>query len=207
MAAESPSVKRYVVRLSAEERQQLEAMICKGKSPAQRLLKARILLSVGIALQLLLNLKRKPLHAAPHVRMTRRDPNPASQGYRDHDRRAFKVAEISADVAPAQIRTRASFTSTTITPGSGKGAAVVRGAAATASSIRTGAKPETAADFSASRRQRYTRLVQTSARRATSATTAPGSAISAKIRVRSSSLQRRRRSFPVINVIRLMLCS
>jgi hypothetical protein len=35
MAAKAPSVKRYVVRLSAEERQQLEAMIRKGKSPAQ----------------------------------------------------------------------------------------------------------------------------------------------------------------------------
>jgi hypothetical protein len=35
MAARAPSVKRYVVRLSLEERQQLEAMIRKGKSPAQ----------------------------------------------------------------------------------------------------------------------------------------------------------------------------
>ena len=47
MAAKAPSVKRYVVRLSAEERQQLEAMIRKGKSPAQRLSKARIPLEVG----------------------------------------------------------------------------------------------------------------------------------------------------------------
>jgi hypothetical protein len=43
MAAKPPLVKRYVARLSAEERHQLEAMIRKGKSPAQRLLKARIL--------------------------------------------------------------------------------------------------------------------------------------------------------------------
>ena len=41
MVAKAPSVKRYAVRLSAEEHQQLEAMIRKGKSPAQRLLKAR----------------------------------------------------------------------------------------------------------------------------------------------------------------------
>ena len=40
----APSVKRYVVRLSAEERRELEAIIRKGKSPAARLLKARILL-------------------------------------------------------------------------------------------------------------------------------------------------------------------
>ena len=49
MAAKAPSVKRYVVRLSAEERQQLEAMIRKGKSPAQRLLKARILLKSDVS--------------------------------------------------------------------------------------------------------------------------------------------------------------
>jgi hypothetical protein len=30
-------VKRYVVRLSGEEREQLEALLRKGKSPAQRL--------------------------------------------------------------------------------------------------------------------------------------------------------------------------
>ena len=33
MAAKTRWVKRYVVRLSAEERQHLEAMIRKGKSP------------------------------------------------------------------------------------------------------------------------------------------------------------------------------
>jgi hypothetical protein len=49
MAAKAPSVKRYVVRLSAEERQQLETLIRKGKSPAQRLLKARILLKADVS--------------------------------------------------------------------------------------------------------------------------------------------------------------
>jgi hypothetical protein len=49
MAARVPSVKRYVVRLDAEERQQLEAMIRKGKSPAQRILKARILLKSDVS--------------------------------------------------------------------------------------------------------------------------------------------------------------
>ena len=38
------SKKRYVVELSADERKQLEALICKGKSPAKKQLKARILL-------------------------------------------------------------------------------------------------------------------------------------------------------------------
>ena len=49
MAAKEISVKRYVVRLSAEEREQLEALIRKGKSPAQRLLKARILLKADVS--------------------------------------------------------------------------------------------------------------------------------------------------------------
>jgi hypothetical protein len=35
MAARAPSVKRYVVRLSADERRRLEAMIHKGKSSAR----------------------------------------------------------------------------------------------------------------------------------------------------------------------------
>src|ERR1700745_2940032 len=49
MAAKENSVKRYVVRLSADEREQLEALIRKGKSPAQRLLKARILLKADVS--------------------------------------------------------------------------------------------------------------------------------------------------------------
>src|SRR5215471_16169218 len=49
MATRSPSVKRYVVRLSAEERGGLEAIICKGKSSAARLLKARILLKADVS--------------------------------------------------------------------------------------------------------------------------------------------------------------
>src|SRR5450756_2523581 len=49
MAAKEISVKKYVVRLSGEEREQLEALIRKGKSAAQRLLKARILLKADIS--------------------------------------------------------------------------------------------------------------------------------------------------------------
>jgi hypothetical protein len=43
MAAREISVKKYVVRLSGEERERLETLIRKGKSPARRPLKARIL--------------------------------------------------------------------------------------------------------------------------------------------------------------------
>lgn len=44
MAAKEISVKRYVVKLSEGERQRLQELIRKGSGPAQRLLKARILL-------------------------------------------------------------------------------------------------------------------------------------------------------------------
>jgi Homeodomain-like domain len=49
MVAKEISVKKYVVRLSADEREQLEALIRKGRSPAQRLLKARILLKADVS--------------------------------------------------------------------------------------------------------------------------------------------------------------
>ena len=49
MAARSPSVKRYVVRLNAEERRRLEAMLGKGKSAAAQLVKARILLKADVS--------------------------------------------------------------------------------------------------------------------------------------------------------------
>ncbi len=49
MAAKEISVKTYVVRLSGEERQRLETLIRKGKSPARRLLKARILLKADVS--------------------------------------------------------------------------------------------------------------------------------------------------------------
>src|ERR1700746_3254175 len=43
MAGKDIAGKKYVVRLSAEEREQLQALVRKGKAPARRLLKARIL--------------------------------------------------------------------------------------------------------------------------------------------------------------------
>ncbi|HKQ88937.1 MAG TPA: IS630 family transposase [Candidatus Acidoferrales bacterium] len=49
MATKEISVKRYVVRLSADEREQLQALIRKGKSSAKRLLKARILLKADVS--------------------------------------------------------------------------------------------------------------------------------------------------------------
>ena len=44
MAAKEIAVKKYIVKLSEAERSDLQTLINKGKSPAKRLLKARILL-------------------------------------------------------------------------------------------------------------------------------------------------------------------
>ena len=49
MAAKEIIVKKYVVRLSDDEREQLATLIRKGSSPAQRLLKARILLKADVS--------------------------------------------------------------------------------------------------------------------------------------------------------------
>src|SRR6266568_35260 len=49
MAGKEISVKKYVVRLSGEERRQLETLVRKGKGPARRLLKARILLKADVS--------------------------------------------------------------------------------------------------------------------------------------------------------------
>jgi hypothetical protein len=49
VAGREISVKKYVVKLSAEERERLETMICAGKHPAQSLTKARILLKADVS--------------------------------------------------------------------------------------------------------------------------------------------------------------
>jgi hypothetical protein len=47
VAGKEIAVKKYVVRLSAEERAQLDELMSKGKRSAQLLTKARILLNIG----------------------------------------------------------------------------------------------------------------------------------------------------------------
>src|SRR5262249_20749178 len=49
MAAKEISVKKYVVRLSGEERERLGTLILEGKSPSRRVLKARILLKADVS--------------------------------------------------------------------------------------------------------------------------------------------------------------
>ncbi len=49
MAGEAIGVKRYVVRLTGEERAHLEAMLRKGKHGAKTVVKARILLKADVS--------------------------------------------------------------------------------------------------------------------------------------------------------------
>ena len=49
MAGKEIAVKKYVVRLSAEERERLEALVRAGKSPAQLLTRVRILLKADVS--------------------------------------------------------------------------------------------------------------------------------------------------------------
>ena len=49
MSGKDIAVKKYVVPLSAQEREQLQALVRKGKGPARRLLKARILLKADVS--------------------------------------------------------------------------------------------------------------------------------------------------------------
>ena len=49
MAGKEIGVKKYVVRLSSEERERLESLVRAGKSPAQLLTKARILLKADVS--------------------------------------------------------------------------------------------------------------------------------------------------------------
>ena len=49
MSAREVPVKKYVVRLTQDERKQLDEMIRKGKSSAQKLMKARILLKADVS--------------------------------------------------------------------------------------------------------------------------------------------------------------
>jgi hypothetical protein len=49
VAGKEIAVKKYVVRLSGEERERLESLVRTGKSPAQLLTKARILLKADVS--------------------------------------------------------------------------------------------------------------------------------------------------------------
>jgi putative transposase len=95
----TPSVRRWPDKLAPVEPLRIErkpkAVMPKDfRQIASAAPKNLEIASVGITLQLLLDLKRKPLHAAPHVRVARRDPDPASEiRRRTHVVRIFPNAE------------------------------------------------------------------------------------------------------------------
>jgi len=104
-----------------------------------------------VAFEGLLHTERKPLHAAAHVHMTGRDPDPTSHRNGDQDRSAFNIVATNADGAFTPIRIRAPFISTKITPSSGSLASVgIGGCGGFSTTIR--AKPDALAAARASRR-------------------------------------------------------
>ena len=68
-------VKKYVVRLTAEERTQLEEVISKGKRPATMILKARILLKAG-HVRCRRGLERWSHRESPQHQSRHRSPDP-----------------------------------------------------------------------------------------------------------------------------------
>ena len=166
--------------------------------------------AVRVALQLLLNLKRQTLHAATHVGVACRDPDPHPTRHRDHrSPRTLRTRRSASASTSLSTRTRLPEPSSiTINPGfarlpfvAGRDALADSDPADGAvASISTGSKIEPSLvagpAVRASLRQVKSRLCATPCRRATSLTTAPCIRVSSTIRAFSSLLQRRRRSTP-----------
>src|SRR3546814_17222841 len=80
--------------------------------------------SKGIASETLLHLQGQAAHAAPHVRVPRRDPYPNAGGDWDHGLTDRSTADTSPGETPAGIRTHARSNSTVIAaPVTGNGTA------------------------------------------------------------------------------------
>ena len=75
MATREIAVKKYVVKLSAEERERLHALTRNGKHPAQRLMKARILLKAD-ASRGRRSMERQPDRRCAGHQLGDRGPNP-----------------------------------------------------------------------------------------------------------------------------------
>ena len=148
---------------------------------------------VRIALQLLLHLKRQALHAAPHVGVARRDPDPAARRQRDHRRSAFRTRDSAAVSISAHTMIRSPSASTIsiwpVDPGAEYSVVVsgviVTGRIGASSCGAVGSTPNC-------RRQVKSWLVLRSCRRATSAIEAPSSRLSSTIRRFSSRAHDRR---------------
>src|SRR5208283_2819856 len=145
-----------------------------------------------IAPERLLHHQRQGAEALAHIRVPRRQPHPRPARKRNHRKRSGAVsapitfANVDASGAPSIVMR-------TSTPN----AIVIEDRAGGGGEDNGDAGVLSCAPLS-SRRQRYRRLAQTSALRAISVTTAPGSSIAATSRAFSAVLHRRRRSTDVM---------
>src|ERR1035437_6557321 len=97
--------------------------------------------AVGIALETLLNLQGQSLHAASHVGVARRDPDPTARWNRDHRRcRTCSTGARAAASTLVSTMTRRSLP-TTITIRPRARAASIVGAVSAAATTITGTKP------------------------------------------------------------------
>src|ERR1700681_2451824 len=97
--------------------------------------------AMGVALETLLNLQGQPLHAASHVRMAGRDPDPTARRNRDHRRSSTcsTLARAAASTLVSTMTRRSLPTTITIRPLAG--AASIVGAVSAAATTIAGTKP------------------------------------------------------------------
>src|SRR5512132_3769896 len=170
--------------------------------------------------QHLLRPQRKPVEPFAHIRRAQRQVHPHARRNRDHRRSgaAASRASTAGSIRSATRSTRPLPSTISTSPieaalpsvlsgtaGAAGGSSFISRTARTSGATRTGTNPAAAVTAASSppricRRQRYSRLRQTSCRRATSAT--PRSAASPTSRTFSSLDQDRRRPTPVMISIR-----
>ncbi|KAF2174632.1 hypothetical protein K469DRAFT_686407 [Zopfia rhizophila CBS 207.26] len=156
-----------------------------------------------IAPERLLCLQRQAIHAAPHVGMAHRQPDPDTGGNRDHPRSAAMIRRNAAVLIASSTRITVPSGKATSIRGEAAGAASARDvgvgrSVATCSGMNIGAGSATSTPCRACLRQAHSTLRLTSCRRATSTKHAPGRSASATIRNLSAARHCRRRSTPLM---------
>src|SRR5208283_163987 len=168
-----------------------------------------------IAPERLLHHQRQGAEALAHIRVPRRQPHPRPARKRNHRKRSGAVsapitfANVDASGAPSIVMRTSTPNAIVIEDRAGQDGdgGVQAGALAGPSPLasratRTDTNVGVLRAPLSSRRQRYRRLALTSALRAISVTTAPGSSIAATSRAFSAALHRRRRSTDVMTSTR-----
>src|SRR6478672_676489 len=162
-----------------------------------------------VAPETFLDLQRQSVHAAAHVAHATRQPDPNTGRNRDH--RPPSAATTRRSVRPStsrSTRSRQPFGSSISISPSGRSTKPHDGgrpavSVATATGTKRAASPTPRAPSRYWRRQVNSRLRQTPCRCATADTEPPGRDASSTSRSLSATLQRRRRSTPVITSTRL----